>query len=163
MKIIKFPNDILRETMPIFDFDKPRVNPIEVEKVLIEAMLKNGGIGLAANQIGIRSRVFAMGANSDPTAAKAFFNPVIASAANTVEELLEGCLSFPNVYVKIKRAAKIVARWQNAQGQWEEGNLEGYDCRCFLHEYDHLEGLVFKDRISALKWNLAINKSKKGT
>jgi peptide deformylase len=74
--------------------------------------------------------------------------------------LEEGCLSFPGIYVNIKRPTAIKARWQNSKGEFEEGDLYGYDCKCFLHELDHLEGVVFQDRVSPLKWALGIKKSK---
>ena len=74
----------------------------------------------------------------------------------------EGCLSFPGIYVNIKRPKKILARWQTSKGELQESEFEGYNCKCFLHELDHLEGIVFQDRVSILKWTMAIKKSKKG-
>jgi len=162
MKIVTYPNVILRNVMPQFDFSSPCADPNELEKLLVDTMLANDGIGLAANQLGISTRVFAMGYRGNTAAAQAFFNPMVVNVVNRVEELEEGCLSFPNVYVKIKRPAKILARWQNCQGEWNESEFEGYNCKCFLHELDHLEGIVFQDRVSILKWTLAIKKAKKG-
>lgn len=160
MKIRTFPDPVLRETIPEFDFATTDIDPKELEKTLIEFMFENGGIGLAANQVGLRHRVFVMGHPDNPKLAKAFFNPIVVKSTETFNDMEEGCLSFPNVYVKIKRPTKIVAKWQNSLGEWEEGEFSGYDCKCFLHEYDHLEGIVFKDRVSNLKWALAIKKGK---
>lgn len=162
MKILKFPNDMLRQTMPKFDFDNPIMDPLDLEKLLVETMISAGGIGLAANQIGIKTRVFAIQSVNDPDKIKVYFNPVVIDSLTTTEETLEGCLSFPGVYVKIKRPSKILAKWQNFKGDWEEDEIVDYDCRCFLHEFDHLEGIVFQDRVSPLKWELATKKSKKG-
>ena len=161
LKIIKFPDTLLRQQMPKFDFENPIMDPGELEKSMIELMLLHDGIGLAANQAGVETRVFVMGHKDNPETAQAFFNPeVIANTSDSVE-LEEGCLSFPGIYVNIKRPTAIKARWQNSQGEIEEGEFDGYNCKCFLHELDHLEGIVFQDRVSTLKWAMAIKKTKK--
>lgn len=161
MKIVKFPDPILRERMPEFDFDKPSHDPIQLEKDLIELMFKENGVGLAANQAGVRTRVFVMGYKNQPESARAYFNPMIINHVDEFYDQVEGCLSFPGIFVKIKRPKKIKAKWQDSAGQWQEGIFENYDCKCFLHEFDHLEGIVFKDRISELKWALEIKKNKR--
>ena len=73
----------------------------------------------------------------------------------------EGCLSFPGVYVKIKRPKAVQVKYQNSKGEEEIATFENYECRCFLHEFDHLEGITFRDRTSTLKWALAVKKSTK--
>ena len=161
LKILKFPNQLLRQRMPEFDFSNPAMNPVELEKSMLEIMFQHDGIGLAANQVGIATRVFVMGHKDNPESAQAFFNPEIIANTEDSIDMEEGCLSFPGIYVNIKRPAKIKARWQNSQGELEEGEFEGYNCKCFLHEYDHLEGIVFQDRVSTLKWAMAIKKTKK--
>ena len=164
LNIVKFPNKILRERMPEFDFNDPVLflDPVKLEKEMIETMLALDGIGLAAPQIGITARVFVMGHRENPEAAQAFFNPMVVATTDEIEDLEEGCLSFPGVYVNIKRPTKILARWQNSKGEWQESEFDGYNCKCFLHELDHLEGIVFQDRVSTLKWALAVKKTKKG-
>jgi len=161
LPIVTFPDAILRERMPEFDFANPIMDPVELEKQLVEAMLANDGIGLAANQVGIATRVFAMGYRDDAENAQAFFNPIVAATVDTIEDLEEGCLSFPGVFVNIKRPTKILARWQNVKGEWQESEFDGYNCKCFLHELDHLEGIVFQDRVSPLKWAMAVKKTNK--
>ncbi len=161
MNIIKFPDPILREQMPEFDFENPSIDPIQLEKDMIQLMFENDGIGLAANQVGIRARMFVMGHKDYPEAAQAFFNPMVVAHVDEVEDLEEGCLSFPGIFANIKRPKKIKARWQNSKGEWEEDEFDGYNCKCFLHELDHLEGVVFQDRVSTLKWALAVKKTKK--
>lgn len=158
LNILKFPNSVLRNKIPDFDFSNTTINPIELEKQMIETMLSHDGIGLSANQVGVSARVFVMGHKSNPETAQAFFNPVVIAATTDVEDLEEGCLSFPGIYVNIKRPTAIKARWQNSKGEWQESEFDGYDCKCFLHELDHLEGIVFQDRVSQLKWALAIKK-----
>lgn len=161
MKLVKYPNDILRETLPMFDFNNTDIDPVQLEKDMIKTMFEHGGIGLAANQIGLKHRVFVMGSKELPESAQAFFNPVVVATVDKVEDLEEGCLSFPGIFVKIKRPTKILARWQTSKGEWQESEFAGYECKCFLHELDHLEGIVFQDRVSALKWALAVKKTKK--
>jgi peptide deformylase len=162
MKITKFPNSILREKIPEFNFDNTSINPKELEKQMLDLMYEHNGIGLSANQVGIRVRMFVMGYKDNPEAGMAFFNPIIVANTETIEDLEEGCLSFPGIYVKIKRPSAIKARWQNSSGMWEEGEFDGYNCKCFLHEFDHLEGITYQDRVSPLKWALATKKLKKG-
>jgi len=159
LKIINFPNPILRERMPEFNFANPSHDPVQLERDLIEAMFAGNGMGLSANQVGIKARVFTMGTKDDPESAQAFFNPVVIANTKTIEELDEGCLSFPGIYVKVKRPTKIKVRWQNSRGEHKEAELSDYACKCFLHELDHLEGIVFKDRVSDLKWTQAVKKS----
>jgi peptide deformylase len=160
LNIVKFPDIILRQKIEEFDFENCILDPIKLEQELVETMLANGGIGLAAPQVGLAVRVFVMGHSASPELAQAFFNPQIVKCTIDMEDLEEGCLSFPGVYVNIKRPKKIIARWQNSKEEWQEAEFDGYNCKCFLHELDHLEGIVFKDRVSDLKWNMAIKKSK---
>jgi peptide deformylase len=161
LNIVKFPSTILREKLPEFDFNNPLTDPVELEKTMIETMMAYDGIGLAANQVGIPARMFVMGHREYPESAQAFFNPMVVATVDTVEDMEEGCLSFPGIYVNIKRPTKILARWQNSKGEWQESEFDGYNCKCFLHELDHLEGIVFQDRVSTLKWALAVKKTKK--
>jgi peptide deformylase len=159
LTVIKFPNDILRDRIPEFDFTNPSIDPKQLEQDMLKTMYSFEGIGLAANQVGIKARMFVMGHKDMPENGQAFFNPVITANTDQILELEEGCLSFPGIYVNIKRPSAIKARWQNSSGEWEEGEFFGYECKCFLHEYDHLEGVVFKDRVSTLKWALGVKKS----
>jgi peptide deformylase len=158
LKIVKFPDLKLRQRMPEFDFSNPIMDPIELEKSMLELMFQNDGIGLAANQAGVETRMFVMGHRDNPEAAQAFFNPVVLANTEEIADMEEGCLSFPGIYVNIKRPKAIKARWQNSRGEFEEGEFDGYNCKCFLHEYDHLEGITFQDRVSALKWGMAVKK-----
>jgi peptide deformylase len=160
--VVKFPDQILRDRMPEFNFASPLIDPEELEKLLVETMLSNKAIGLAANQIGIRARVFSMGHSGNVNSAQAFFNPMVVSVVEDFDILEEGCLSFPGIFVKVKRPKKILARWQDSKGNWQQSEFDGYNCKCFLHELDHLEGIVFQDRVSTLKWAVAVKKFKKG-
>jgi peptide deformylase len=161
MNIVKFPDPILRERIEEFDFDNPSHDPVQLEKDMIKLMFEYDGIGLAATQIGIRVRMFVMGYSQTPETAQAFFNPMVVATVDDIEDLEEGCLSFPGIYVNIKRPKKIRVKWQTSKGEWQEDEFDGYACKCFLHELDHLEGIVFQDRVSTLKWALAVKKTKK--
>lgn len=159
--IIQYPDPILKEKMPNFDFTNPILDPIELEKNLIETMFAHNGIGLSANQVGIKTRVFVMGTKNGPELTKAYFNPEVIKPSDEEENLLEGCLSFPNIFVKVKRPKNIRCIWQNSKGEVEQGEFVGYGCKCFLHELDHLNGVVFKEKVGRLKWDLSIKKSKR--
>ena len=159
LTIIKYPNPILRERMPEFDFSNPSVDTKLLEKEMLETMYASNGIGLSANQVGKRIRAFVMGNPSEPDRGFICFNPIVVANTTEVDDLLEGCLSFPDIYVKIKRPVSIKARWQNTEGVWQESEFSNYDCKCFLHELDHLEGITYQDRTSDLKWSLAVQKS----
>lgn len=161
LTIIKNPNPILAERMPEFNFENPIIDPVQLEKDMIETMLANGGIGLSANQVGVQARVVVMGHRQFKDHAQAFFNPIIAGVTDDLLEDEEGCLSFPNIYVKIKRPRGVLVRFQNSKGEIQESEFFGYECRCFLHEFDHLEGITYKDRLSTLKWALAVKKATK--
>lgn len=160
-KIVTYPNPILEEQMPAFDFENPIMDPKELEIEMLSIMFSRDGIGLAAPQIGIRTRMFTMGHMSMPEHSIGVFNPEVIEASTEMLDVEEGCLSFPFVYVKIKRPSWIVVKYYTSSGEERTERLEGYNCKCFLHELDHLNGINFKDRVSTLKWALAIKKSKK--
>jgi peptide deformylase len=161
LTIVQFPDPILKETMPEFDFANTDIDPKQLEKDMLITMYAHEGIGLAANQVGVRARMFVMGNPQEPEKGFALFNPIVVAHVDEVADLDEGCLSFPGIYVKVKRPTGIKARWQNSSGEWEESEFYNYDCKCFLHELDHLEGITFQDRVSDAKWWLAIKKSNK--
>lgn len=161
MKLVTYPDSILKEQMPFFNFNNPEYDPLQLEQDLLKFLYRTDGIGLAANQVGIRANVFVMGHREDPDKGMAFFNPEVLGVSNETVDMVEGCLSFPGIFVKIKRPKSIKARWQTAKGELMEGTFEDYECKCFLHEMDHLYGVTMKDRISSLKWGLGVKKSKR--
>ncbi len=132
----------------------------QLEKNMIEFMLANNGIGLAANQINLAKRVFVMGSKNIPGFPEPFalFNPRIIEASQ--EQVLdkEGCLSYPGLFLTVKRPSWIVAEYQNSKGDVIEARFEGYLAKCFQHELDHLDGVCFVDKVSQLKLNLAMKK-----
>lgn len=160
-KILTYPNKILDEKTEDFDFENPIVDPKELEREMLATMFANGGIGLAAPQVGINTRMFVMGHSLMPENSFGLFNPEIINSSNELREAEEGCLSFPGIFAKIRRPSWIEVKYKTSDGEEKINRFEGYDCVCFLHELDHLDGIVFKDRLSTLKWAMSVKKSKK--
>lgn len=135
----------------------------QLENDMIEFMLSNKGIGLAANQIGIAKRVFVMGSNNIEGFPIPFavFNPIIKEASSELVLDDEGCLSYPGLFLKVKRPSWIIAEYQDSEGNTKEIRADGYLAKCFQHEYDHLNGVCFVDRVSQMKLNLAMKKIRK--
>ena len=138
-------------------------DPEKLEHDMIEFMITNRGIGLAANQIGLTKRVFVMGSDNIPGFPKPFalFNPLIIEASKDLVLDQEGCLSYPGLYLSVKRPSWIVAAYQDSHGTTREVKIDGYLSKCFQHELDHLNGICFVDKVSRLKLNLAMKKLRK--
>lgn len=160
MKLITFPNDILRERMPDFDFENPVMNPMQLEKEMVELMVREKGIGLSANQVGIRARVIVIFPKdlSLELGPFAMFNPILRAASDEQIESIEGCLSFPKMLIPVKRPRTIMAEYLDSQGNNCVISLSDIDAKCFLHELDHLDGICFVDRVSKLKQDLTMRK-----
>ena len=156
------PHDSLIQPSTDWEFDVDG-DAEQLEKDMIEFMLANRGIGLAANQIGLTKRVFVMGSNTIPDFPTPFavFNPVIKEAS--IESVLdqEGCLSYPNLFLTVKRPSWVVAEYQDSKGTVKEIRIDGYLSKCFQHEFDHLNGVCFVDRVSQMKLNLAMKRIRK--
>lgn len=137
----------------------------QLEKDMIHFMLVNRGIGLSANQIGMTRRVFVMGSNEIPNFPKPFalFNPRILETSKETTSFREGCLSYPGLYLTVKRPATITAQYQDCNSNTHTVSMDGYVARCFQHELDHLNGVCFVDIVSPLKLQLAIKKLRKHT
>lgn len=161
MNLITFPNDILKKSMPDFNFSS-NINPEHLEQDMIELMQKSRGIGLSANQVGIEARVFVMQPQlTEDKRPFALFNPIILEVDN--EEVLgeEGCLSFPDLFLTVKRPKKIKVQYVDKHQNICIIELTDIDARCFLHELDHLNGVCFTDKVSQMKLALALKKQRK--
>jgi peptide deformylase len=141
---------------PPFDFEKPIVDPIELSSNLIETMKHYNAMGLAANQCGMPLRVFAM--HGEPP--YVCFNPKVVYESDERANLVEGCLTYPNLWIKIKRADNIRVRFQDPYGNVCTKVFGGYDARCFLHELDHLNGVTFLTRADRYHLEQARRKQK---
>ena len=118
----------------------------ELSKILIENMIHYEGIGLSANQIGIWERAFAMIRNIEHNEIIVCFNPRIIKSYNEEIEMEEGCLSYPDVFLKVKRPEKIVVKYEDVDKKTHKMKLSGLASRVFQHEYDHMEGIDFTQR-----------------
>ncbi len=106
------------------------------------------GVGIAANQVGILKRIILVTFNYETTKkykVVTMINPEIIEASKQQVVMEEGCLSVPGEYGKVKRPAKVKVKWQNLEGHWCEKKLDKWDARIFLHEHDHLNGILFTD------------------
>ena len=159
-KIIKYPDPVLAkkaETVTVFD-KKLRT----LVDDMFESMYADKGIGLAAPQIGILQRITVVDLTfkKDPEEKLVLINPeIIEREGKQLEE--EGCLSLPEIREKVSRAAWVKVRAQDEHGDWYEYEGEELLARAFQHEIDHLDGVLFIDRISTLKRNLILRKIKK--
>jgi peptide deformylase len=155
------PHDSLTEASTDWDFSSD-LNAPELEKEMIDFMLANNGIGLAANQIGITKNVFVIGSKNIPGyEPMAVFNPKIIEISKDTELFKEGCLSYPGLWLTIKRPKAIIAEYQNSLGEKITAEMDGLIARCFQHEFDHLNGICFVDRVSQMKLQLAMKKINK--
>ena len=153
-ELVEEATKVLREPTSEFDFENPPECPKEVEKNLSEAMERFGGIGLSANQLGLDYRVFVM--RTADSGIKAFFNPEVTKLSKETEMMKEGCLSFPDIYLMIKRPKAIEFEYTDSDGERHTLQLEGLGSRCVQHELDHLNGIIFLQRASRFKIERAL-------
>ena len=159
MELIYYPNKWLDKKVKDVNIDEPNFDPVELKAEMVKFMIDNNGIGLAANQIGLDAKVFVMGDSVENSTI--CINPTVLQYTEETQNDIEGCLSFPNVYVKIKRPTEILAEWYNENLEKQTVKIDGYGAKCYLHELDHLLGITMKDRASKLKWNMAEKKARK--
>jgi peptide deformylase len=159
MKLVKYPNKILNTKVSQVNIEDPGFDPIELKKQMVEVMLDNNGIGLSANQVGLDAQVFVMGDKAENCTM--CINPEILQHTEDTSVEIEGCLSFPGMYVKVKRPTEILAKWFDENLEEQSVKIDGYTAKCFLHEWDHLQGITMKDRVSQLKWDMATKKMRK--
>lgn len=142
LELVDATSPILHRKVEPFNFANPPCDPVLLANQLIHTMNHYNGIGLSANQCGLPYRVFVM--RSNPT--KVCFNPKIIDTTSDNISLDEGCLSYPHLFVKIKRPSLIKVRYTDAHGVTHTEKFIGMTARCFLHEMDHLEGINFTRR-----------------
>ena len=118
----------------------------EISSILKENMFHYEGIGLSANQIGISERVFVMMLNIETEETITCFNPRIIKRYEDDVWCEEGCLSFPDEFINVDRPDKIVVKYEDEDKKEHKIKLSGMAARVFLHEFDHLEGIVFTQR-----------------
>lgn len=163
LKLVHHPNKILDEQLEDFNFESPIMDPAKLEEEMVTLMASENGRGLAANQVGIRARVFTIKTENIPEITEPFavFNPTVLKISEDASLDYEGCLSFPNLFFTVSRPNAIIAEFFDRDNNKRIIEFNGIDARCFLHELDHLNGICFTDRISKMKLDLAIKKQRK--
>jgi len=160
LKIVKYPEPVLSQPgEPVTEFDD-KLRKLVAD--MFETTYAAQGIGLAAPQVGVSKRltVIDLSMGKDPAQKLVLINPeIIFREGKLYEE--EGCLSFPDIREKIVRAARVRIRAQDEYGKWFEMDGEELLSRCFQHEIDHLDGMLFIFRMSALKRDLTLRKIRK--
>ena len=160
MHLVKSPDPWLQKVVKDFDFEALDAKAISEE--MIELMVQEGGIGLSANQVGLDARIFVMKPHLlEDKSPLVIINPHLASVTVNYENLPEGCLSHPDLFLSVKRPRGIIANYLDITGKECKIELYDIDARCFLHEYDHLQGIEFTDRVSRLKLDMAKKKQAK--
>jgi peptide deformylase len=128
---------------------------------MFETMYAEEGVGLAAPQVGVSERIIVVDPHNDELAAFALINPEIVEASKETEKGEEGCLSIPGLRDLVERSVRVVVRGTTPEGEARELELSGLPARIIQHEVDHLDGILFFDRLSALKRKLLLAKWQK--
>ena len=148
---------ILKQVLPEFDFDTAPINTTDFASSMVETCKKYNGYGLSANQCGFPYRMFVMGAGEEYVA---FFNPVLMKTEGEVH-MKEACLSFPGLSLNITRPEWIWVKYQDYTGEWKEAHYVGMSARCWLHELDHMDGIVYTQRVKPLALEQGMKKRNK--
>jgi len=143
--------------LPEFNFEKPPVDPDSFASSLVETCIKNNALGLSANQCGYPYRVFVMGAGENFIAC---FNPKIISSEGEAH-LSEGCATFPLLEFKITRAKSVTVEYQDWQGTVHQQTFTGLTARIFQHELDHMNGMLYTDRVKPLALQAGVKRLEK--
>ena len=162
LEVIQFPDRRLKQmSAPVAHVDQ---DLRKLADEMLKVMYEEPGIGLAAPQVGIGIRLIVMDTvwneednEPDPTV---IINPEIVSREGTIT-WEEGCLSVPDLTAEVERAEHIVVKYQNLEGKDVKEDITGLRAVCFQHEIDHLDGILFIDRISRLKRSLYAKRRKK--
>lgn len=158
LELVSEQSSILDEEMPEFDFSNPPTDPVFLASQLVETCIYHKGLGLSANQCGLRYRVFVMGAGNDYVA---HFNPKIISTSTETSHMEEGCLSYPLLFIHITRPESITVEYQDFNGEKKTAIYSGITARCFQHELDHMNGVRYTIKSKPLALQTAKKKRDK--
>ena len=156
--LIESTNPLLRIKLSECSSDLDRE---KVESQLIDSMKHYQGIGLSANQLGMMERVFVMYSEVKKGEIISCFNPKIITQSDTEIVIEEGCLSYPGLWLKVKRPDGIEVEYEDYNGELQSKAMFGLECRIFLHEYDHMEGTDFTKKVSKIKLDRAKKRQSK--
>ena len=153
MNIVLYEHPTLRTKSTEVDVVDDEIREILDE--MVETMRKANGVGLAANQVDIPKRFFVLEVENK---VKKIVNPEIIESSDEIIEYEEGCLSIPGIYKKVNRPSEIKVKYLNEKGEEVIEELKEMWARAFQHELDHLDGVLFIDRISVLNKRLIFKK-----
>ena len=128
---------------------------------LVETMRDYKGIGLSANQCGVMERVFVMYSDVKERKIISCYNPQILEYSENTVDMDEGCLTFPGLWLKVKRPQGIKVEFEDEMGTRQEYQLFGLEARIFQHEMDHMEGTDFTQKVSKLRLDIGLRRQKK--
>jgi len=149
-RVCKYGEKILQKRCREVDLKSLRYELPGILEDMFETMDAAGGIGLSANQVGLDLRLFVIKlTKGEETMRIALINPELSGRSGSMTEE-EGCLSFPGLFVRVKRFSRVKMRALNEKGQPIELNAEGLFAKALQHELDHLDGIVFTDRLPLL-------------
>lgn len=154
-------NVILKQECTNFDYNDSTLDAKDIAENLKESMIHHRGIGLSACQVGLPWRVFAVGDPNDPDNITVMFNPVIVYSSEDSVLIEEGCLSYPGLFIKVKRATSIRIRFRDISGDVHTRMYDGVPARAILHEYDHLNGITYHQRSNKFHLDQAKRQKKK--
>ena len=156
--LLKKDNPILRVPLSGLSEDLDRGTLTEN---LVETMRDYKGIGLSASQCGVMERAFVMYSDVKKKEIIACFNPRVISEGTEMVTMDEGCLTWPGIWLKVKRPDHIGCSFEDENGEINNVTMMGLECRIFQHEMDHMEGTNFTNRASRLKMNMAKKRAAK--
>jgi len=156
-----WPAEVLRNrSEPVTTFDPALLQLLEN---MAETMYVENGIGLAAPQVAVPKRIVVMDVPMDEERTsnlKALINPTIVEKSGEIV-YEEGCLSFPGLTADVSRAAVVLVRYQDHEGNWHEDTMKELEAVCIQHEIDHLDGINFVDYLSPLKRKILLRELQK--
>ncbi len=156
LALLPFNDPLLKRKPTPFDFENNKEAAKEIKKILIDKMFELGGVGLSANQVGLDMAVFVIGDGQVDGMQKAFFNPLIMGCGEEEDSMKEGCLSFPGLWLMVKRPKQVMIKYTDEEGEEKIESYEGVTSRVIQHEYDHMLGFNFTHRVSKLKLDRAL-------
>lgn len=148
-------------SVPLTDVTDSQEGREQIQQDLVDTMRAKNGIGLSANQIGIGARVFTMYEDVKKKDIIVCFNPKIVTVSEEQVLMEEGCLSYPGLWLRVRRPEGIEVTYEDVKGELQEFAMFGLAARIFQHEYDHMEGTDFTKRVSKLKLDLAKKRLRK--
>lgn len=157
MELVKSDDPVLRSKTQ--DYEESEIAGISgLIEDMYETLEKNNGVGLAAPQVGVSRSLFVI---SIEGLKKTFINPAVVNASDRTVIAEEGCLSLPGLRLKVSRPMALTATWLDENGVRQISDMEGLWARAWLHEFDHLHGVMIDDRVSKLSLDMARKKLKK--